>query len=474
MAGIRWLWWAWLPLLVVISWTRALNFDEWLTIRVGWLLFTDYENGFFFGMPLMAVAGAFAHAFEDPAVVVHVLRLGILALVIGTLTYVLPKIYAGPQNRALWLLIVFSNGGFLTHTIEARYDCVLVLGYLLCTASAWDFRSPRPIALGVGLFALASHHVKGLMLASGFIAAFLVLLRLSRVPFRAREHLAIPAGVCIALSASWLGLAYAFGFAEDVIGLYVQFPRLSRQMGMSNKWGDLVARLSADWGWWALALLLLAIAAPRLMRKRRLLLRVGLFGGVPLIFTLSHPHPWAYSVIYHVPFVAFLLVPAMAALRAGAHRMWQRKSVERLITWFVPALLLATVLPECVRMLRTPAAPQLAFLRYARAVIRDDQSVVDPVGYLYFTRAPDPEWYSAALLSRLAQQGTWQSQSAKRFESADFLVASYRVGFLPPRAERVLERRFVHLCGPLFIAHDEAPTRRIPCRAPNFRLMNYW
>jgi hypothetical protein len=453
-----------------LLWNRSLNFDEWLSLRVGWLLTSDYDNGFHFAMPLFAVTGFVANAFDDPGVVVRLLRVGVLLAMVAAIKALASTVLDGPRASLLLGLLLAANGGFLTHGFEIRYDCAILVGYVLCLVAAWDRDRVRPVLMGLGLAVLATHHLKGLFLAGGVFLVYAFERMLPRHIARWRRVLLQPLGIALLAVSLWVATAMLFGFWDEVWKFYWQFPKHVSSTRIHRDIQQLLGRIASDAAWWWV---FGSLAGFGFITGFRSNLRILLYGLVPLAFTLAHPTPFPYSVIYHVPFVALMAMNGLRGLQRLLERFGSREpaALEIGLIAVTTAILFTTSRP----LLVSDMTAELDVLRFARKVISSTDAVIDPVGYLYFARPADPEWYGASLLRPAVIEGRWQRGARAGAESARFAVESYRARWLPLDAIRVLRSDYQYLCGPLMFAPRGRPLQSdARCPTHPFPLNNVW
>jgi len=464
-----------LAVCVVAACRRELNFDEMLSVRVGWLLFTSETQGFHLAMPYTVITGAAAHIIDDPRVLFAALR------IIGFGAFILCAFRAARYTgfsafeRDAWLSVMLTNGGFLNHIIEVRYDLPIVTIYLAAAVAIFNSAAASPMFVGLCLGLLAVHHLKGLLLACGLFVAYLIILSPSQPRSMTLLSSIRVAGYALLVVVSWYVLAWAFGFDEHVLGLYLQFLDVSRHAHFLDKWSSLFERMDRDSLWWTVVGILALLGLAKTWTDRSHLLRFSLVVAPPVLFTIAHPHPWAYSVIYIVPVFSIGAVKGIQWLSERLKQTSLRMSAVCLIG--VPILLLMCTSNNIATLLQSDWHDEMEALRYARRTLGPSDRVVDPAGFLYFAKPADPEWYTDSLVRQLVALGRWQHDMAASVISAEYAVESYRLAWLPPDVLPVLRQNFMRRCGPI-LAHipgdSDIPVQRIACPVPKLRLINYW
>ena len=449
---------------------RALNFDEMLTMRVGWLLYSGWQSDFHFAMPYYAIHGGISHSIQDPLIVFSVSRLFSAVLVCCSLSWLSFSIFENPAHRLLFVAATLANIGFVTHAFELRYDVALLCIFLVSSGVFIKYELSRPVILGGLLCLMAAHHLKGVIYALALSGIFLAVL-LKKREFSLLILLRFGMGF-LAIAVSWVIISWMFGFLDEVIGFYTQFFEVSSSLVFSDKWSDFYLRIRKDYLWWCVIGLLAVIGALSRQGTAGVRWKLLVLLAIPLFFVCMHPHPWPYMVIFIVPFFAALSVFGLQEL---VERYNGKSKLVRTLIWGTPFFLLGIIcLGGYLNLASSNWTAQMNQMRLAKDLIAYGSPVIDPAGFLYFSRPADPEWYTDSLVRQQVKHGQWQARMAVHATEADFAVESYRISWLPKAATDVLSQRFRRLCGAIFVAKDFQVPENFFCPDKEFRLNNYW
>jgi hypothetical protein len=460
-------------LFVVLASVRRLNFDEALALHSGWLMAQSVPARPAFGMPFTWMLGVLASAVDDPGAVFLVARLVTVGSVLVALVAFSWRLFGESRSSHLFLAVVLSNGLFVTHGLEFRYDAVLLVAWLLLAAVTLGARRLRwePLILGALIGLLALHHLKGAYFAGW--AYVLALVHLAAPSTGRVRRLATLHGTIVGTWLSWLAVAAVVGALGDVVGLFEQFWALSRGTTRSDGPAVFVIEvLSVDLAWWlaAAALGTWGVWAGRARRGRMLWLAA--YGSVPLSFALLHPMPWVYMVVPAVPFVGAILVGGIQS----SFRRFGLTGAVLPISLFVAlqwALLGTHPWSAYIDGFRADRSTQVTAMRYLRAEADPQERVLDPSGLAYFLVPSSTEWYIDGLFAEAHRSGEWmRSDQVEQMLDADWVVYSYRLDQLPVTVNSVVRERFAPASVGVGVRVDRDEPR--PARVPLVPLPSFW
>lgn len=433
---------------------RQLNFDEGLALRAGFLLWAAEGGRPTFLMPWTAALGLFAHRVERASLLVPAAR-WLVALAVAVCWWrLLQAVGLKRWGQVGVSFLLATNGVFVSHGFELRYDAVLLLGSLLATELLLVQRLGSAFGAVVGLLAL--HHLKGLGLSVGFVALAWLGSRAWGLPSPNWKRFgtglgSVLFGWILVLSVSGLLGRWADTVRENL----TQWSR-ARRVPVHEALGPVLLQ---DAAWWLLVVWGLLVGFRAVFRVRpeaedgegplplpavfNILTTVSL---LTIGFWLLHPHPWAYLAALPAPFLS---------LAAG----YGLRQMSPFYRWGTAGLALAFLglqaaqgsLPAAawLRALQHPLQPQLLLVDELRKALNPGERVLDPTGLVYFAPSCSQEWYVDTLFAPRVSQGTWMQELSDGVpESCVVALVSYRLGWLPPAAQQTLRQEFVFLpCG---------------------------
>lgn len=433
---------------------RQLNFDEGLALRSGFLLWTPEGGRPTFLMPWTAALGILAHRVERASLLVPAVRL-LVALAVAVCWWRLLKALGLRRWEQLGVsLLLATNGVFVSHGFELRYDAVLLLGSFLAT----DFLLlPRlGVAFGAVVGFLALHHLKGFGLAAGFVVLAWLGARAWGLPSPNWRRIGTGLGAVLLVWVMGLGVNGLLGRWVDTVRENLTQWSSARRVPVQEALGPVLLQ---DAAWWLVVVWGLSVGFWAAFRGRpeardgrgpfgqpavfNILIAVSL---LTIVFWLLHPHPWAYLAALPAPFLSL----------AAWYSLRQLPPVHR---WGTAGLALAFFgaqaaqgwLPGAawLRALQHPLEPQLVLVDELRKALNPGERVLDPTGLVYFAPSCSQEWYVDTLFAPRVSQGTWMQELADGVpESCVVAVVSYRLGWLPPAVKQTLRQEFVFLpCG---------------------------
>jgi len=442
-----------------IALTRALNFDESLALRAGWLLWERLPARPHFLMPWTLAMGLAAQSSLDPGVLLPLLRAAAAVGMLGALGWCLSRSATDQGEAALAALLTLCNGAFLLSGLELRYDLAVTLAWLL--AFSLLSRPDRRGAAALGMLAalLALHHWKGVCYGGALTLIAGWTLR------RDRRALGWLVGAALTTLLLWAGLVVALGMGDELLALYVDFAQVSLDAKRVAPWEALGPRLLADLPWWLAALPGLVLALRRADPLARL---AAAFAAVPLGFALIHPNAWDYMLAPVAPFAALLAARGWLPILRRARRAWPAGLV-------LGGLLLGTALPASIRAWQSPLRPQVEALRLLRAEARPGETVFDPAGLAWFLPPSEPEWYLDTLFRPALERGDWMADSVQGRVRADWLIYSYRLEWLPKTTTGSLIDGYSQACGGVWLrtGDERLPRLSAACRRHDRKISSY-
>jgi len=445
---------------------RRLNFDESLALRAGWLDLAGEPSAPAFLMPWTLLAGGVGHAFADPGAVLICLR----ALAAGGVAWAfLGALRAAGLSdsgiaAASWLAV--ANAAFLTHALEFRYDAAVLI--LLLVAFRLLIQRDSTVALGAVAAGLALHHLKGVYYAVGVVA---LLLLQSTERWRDMRRLLLGAALS---GAAWLALLAPLGLLVRFVESLRTYVSLAVGGGRAPVGAALGPVLLDDLAWWLLALVVLGQRALRRARSpsdRPDVVALAL-AALGIGFWVVHPHAWAYLAALPVPFLALVVIRALAR-DPGARRWGAAAALAGGLLQIVSGA--APPLAQVPRALAAPVAPEIALLRELKASLQPGDRVLDPAGLLYFVPPCVHEWYVDTLLVERVRAGTWMSELGPGVPRACTLALnSYRLNALPRGALEDLAQDFVPLASGLAVRRDRPADRSLAELPGTGRVESFW
>ncbi len=453
-------------LLFVVALSRRPNFDEWLALRAGWLIANGESSGLHFLMPFTWLVGMLATQFSDVAIPVVLFRFLVTTTVLGVLWWALRRQLDDAVAAGIALFLCLVSGVFVSHAIEFRYDAVILVLWLWCLGiTAGEMKEREFLLLGIACALLALHHTKGL-----FYAAGLGLYVLMAIRFQFRQ-LAYFLGGAMSVGAIWLLILLHGGLVVEQAGIYRQFSSIALDAPRVLPWDALKERVSADGVWWLVVGSAAAVGfARRVFCGREV--TISFFLMLPALFIMLHPRPWDYLI---VPLIPPLSVLAVEGYLHVARKLPGR--VRNLAPFLLVPTLLISVAGVYAQSLQASGSDDLRLLREISRELRDGDTVIDPVGAVFFVPAFDEQWYLDTLFRNPLQEGTWMKRTAADFRGATMVVASYRLGWIEEAAAAGLSGKYEHVCRWLWMkpGDDRIPWIRARCNTSRWEeLLSFW
>lgn len=434
--------------ILLVAATRQLNFDESLALHSGWLYVTGSMNGLGFLMPVVLLIGSFAWLIPDPAVVLTGLRF-LVVLSMG-LVFLAAKIHMKLPLTffVIWVLFTLSNGAFLTHALEFRYDWAILVSWIGAFILIAGRSQIKYILLGVICAWLLFHHLKGVFYAGWLYLFVMVAIYLDgTVASRTRSWVQLNVSL-VAFVTAWILIVLSLGRMEDLINLYIRFFELSREVVVEQSFSHVLYRLQKDAWWWVLSAIGMAFILVSRRHSPEILWAI-VFAAVPAVFVVLHPLPWAYLIAPIVPFVAFITVTSIYQLLVWSSRKGAQIR-PGLVVVLATLVFLAATLKEAIPQYQDNWLPGTAsVLRVIKAHAKAGDTVVDPSGTVYFIQPVHPEWYSDTLFRELAKQELWQKSLEHSVSLADWALNSHRLGWLTDGATVRVQEQMPVVCGPV-------------------------
>lgn len=455
-------------LFVASAATRALNFDESLALRSGWLHLEGVDASPAFVMPATLMYAGVARLAGDPGTTFVALRLLVASSVLGALIYALTSPGISRATGLLGATIVLLQAAFATHAYEFRYDAALVVAWLVAFRWWMENRDGalRNIFFGILVAWTAFHHLKGV-----YLAAALVAMALPRLHRSSRRWMFL--GMAGA-GLGWVGLLAAAGLFSPALELYAGFLGAAAESSRTAVWAALGDHLRRDLVWWLVAVAALAATVWRLRRRTAASLHraVVLFALIPLGFVALHPKPWPYLLVPAAPFLA------LAISETAMRRRLLAPGGLLVALAAYPLLTGHWIGSPYAAAFRAPMGAEVASLRALRQTSERGDRVVDPSGLAYFLPPCRAEWYVDALFEERADAGTWMARPLSDVAPDDcrWALVTIRLNVLPPADLHWIRREFVLVGGSLLLRHDDPRLGEETAvhQLPRSRLESYW
>jgi hypothetical protein len=429
--------------ILIISVTRQLNFDESLALRAGWLYINAIETHLSFNMPIIWVIGCVVGSIEDPGAVIVILRIIVFISLAAVSIFIHHRLKLPPLHLLLWVTLCLTNGAFLTHGIEFRYDWAILVAWLIAFALISKPAKYRYIILGLILGWLLLHHLKGVIYAL-WLYIFTISIIYSDEKDRCNALVQFHS-MSVLFIAIWMLILAALGQINDLFNFYLQFKQLAANVSFENRTSKILYRLSKDSIWWICALIAACISIYSLNSSKHLLWSL-LFSLAPISFIIIHPLPWAYLVTPIVPFVAFTMAWSLYYFYLTFSEKIRIKTLCYCsITIFIVFMAKETVPQYQVDSLNIT----IQSLRLLKSYVSISDKIIDPSGTAYFIKPAHHDWYIDKLFRELAKQGRWQVGIEKSIYEADWALNTHRLNWLSDDAVKIVEQQFPLVCGPL-------------------------
>lgn len=418
---------------------RRLNFDESLALHAGWLQVEGVPALPPFLMPTTLLWGAFSHWVHDPGSVFTLLRLFCSITVLATFLWALKQGQFSIQETALCLILALLQGTFIVHALEFRYDWALLVGMLLVYGFLLRADSVAAFSLGVVTAFLASHHIKGVVLA-----ACVIVLCGWRF-HKQRKLLALSVFGMLGGFALWWIPLWITHQAGNAWSTYVFFQKLSASSDKVPFWQSLGPAFVRDFSWWIFVfVLLLWNIRHHEKSEMKIADRMALVLGLAtLVLVILHPHAWPYMLALPAPFLS------IAAGRCIIRMLRTPENGRKLLVVVAAAVVLHFLVGKEFpgsaywRSFHAPRSEQLQTLHQLAKIIQPQDCVFDPSGMTYDSRPCTREWYLDTLLLAPVRQGQWMTDAAGTLSTVRAIVVnSYRIGMAPMEAQKVIFRRF--------------------------------
>jgi len=411
----------------LLGWFKGINFDESLALHSGWLALEGSDASPVLWSPWTLALGALAHAFADPALVLHLARaLSVLWIAAGVWASARGR---DPSYPALALLLACCFDPVIAHLVEFRYD-TSVLG-----ASLWYWarlrNTERPLSWGAGLWLgfLATHQLKGLALAA-LLSLFTLLAR----P-HARQLRSLLAGA-LALFGAWALASWVTGQGARLREGYTLFfelarvsPRAVPPLHVSMLAFGALGLASVGlpcWQRWRVQARQSGARRSTLAFCQQELARHAVwlaFAGLAAV----HPHLFAYHLT-PIALVCSLIVASELERLFPARVLWLALAVALSNLALAWAGQLGSV-PALQRVTATPLQASITTLRAVRAAEQPGDRALDPSGVLYFLPPCQREWYVDVLFAEWVEQGRWMYSPLS--PPCTWVLRTHRLAALP-------------------------------------------
>jgi hypothetical protein len=365
---------------------------------------------------------------------------------------------------------LFTNGAFVIHGPEFRYDWAILIGWIFGFVAIQDRSRHAPIALGICIAWLAAHHLKGVYFAGWLYLFALARLKIENAPWQ-RQFFYLNAAI-LAFLLAWGGLALITGHGEELWGLYREFFALSADSQRVWPWEALAKRFREDGIWWTIVL---AAALPAFLAPMDQIAKWACaFACVALSFWFVHPHPWAYMLVPAIPFVSLL----------GALGLQRVLFYSRLPGWQTSAatiLIAALVLSEPFfstigTAWHTPRSMQVETLRALKAAMKPGEKIIDPSGLAYFVPPAMRAWYLDTLFVQQLENSEWIQDPQRLVSTATWALETYRLRWLPDPVLEQIDQSLIPVGGGLLLQRDDSRIESLHLRdkMTHTKLSSYW
>ena len=446
---------------------RALNFDESLALKSGWLAIQEIPSEPRFIMPFTLLLGLIGTAVDDPATVFLLCRIASIALALGGIALLARFIHNETKRNFTLLLIalLFSNATFIIHGFEFRYDTAILSLLLIIFCSGYRLTRKTSWITGACIALLQMHHLKGVFFSGGIIISILLL------NLDSREKPRLILNLILAWSLTWTAWILVLkqnGALTEFLYMYFDFFNLANSGEKLASPGILLLAMEKDYAWWFCAIF--AAACTIVFMRSRLATAATFYIIINIAFWYTHPHPWPYMLALAVPFFAILTIelihhhPRLSAAIAATAIICQ--------TIYPPS---QNIVRAHSRIAHTTNNDQVETLRHLKKYAQKEDKIIDPSGLAYFIPPINSQWYSDTLFAREAQNGKWmRSTSIESIKNTRWLIVSYRLKYMPHYSSIVGKNIFKPLCGGLSQNINHTPqAKRENCfswgRITNFR-----
>ncbi|HKO94076.1 MAG TPA: hypothetical protein VJU61_23140 [Polyangiaceae bacterium] len=415
----------------LLGWFKGINFDESLALHSGWLALQGSDASPVLWSPWTLALGTLAHAFADPAIVLHLGRvLSVLWIAAGVCATARGR---HPSYAALALLLACCFDPVLAHLVDFRYDASLLGASLWYWARLRDRERPLSFRAGLWLGFLATHQLKGLALAA-LLASFTLLARPQLKALRSTL-----AGAA-AFFAAWVLASWALGQGSRLREGYVLFFELSRVSPPASPplHGSLLAFV-------ALGLISIGLTVWQ-WQKRRAQARAGVDAErrwASVQRELAQHALWLAFVglvVAHPQLFAYHLTPIALSgslvVASQLEQLWPARvgllaclaAGSQLALAWTPHLGSVRVIE---RVTHTPLETTIRTLRAVRAAEQPGDRALDPSGVLYFLPPCQREWYVDVLFAEWVEQGRWMYSPL--LPTCTWVLRTHRLSAIPAR-----------------------------------------
>lgn len=428
---------------IITALVRRLNFDECLALHAGWLTVEGIDATPYFHMPFTVILGWIAHWIEDPGALFAVIRLFISISLISLFVFSAKALKLPFSVSACACFLLFSNGTFLTHALEFRYDWAIIVGWIIGFVTLYRLPPKAPIILGICIAWLCTHHLKGAYFG-GWLYIFVICEFLTLPGRRKNNILQFNAALVLTLGA-WLILTYISGQTHELVNFYKEYLSLSVGADKVWPWDSLSERFYKDGSWWLIALF--SLVAMLRLRNSRLIKWATLFLLVPFSFLFTHPHAWAYMLVPLLPFVS--LLAAIGIIEILTHPLVSQNKFKFSIYLAIFLIVIPSYIDNLARSLTATRSNQVETLRALKSMHKPSDTIIDPTGMAYFMRPAVPDWYLDTLFCQKKGYADWVKQPSDYITSDTWLLNTYRISSCRDYSEKFFKENFRSVGGGL-------------------------
>lgn len=454
-------------LFAVQGMVRRLNFDEWLVLRSAWLIFNQEASNLHFLMPWTWLNGQLIQNTQDVTTPIRLSRTIVVTLTLFTLWTALRS---NQQNNASALrayVLTLSCGAFVAHAVEIRYDAVIICAWLSAWGLSTELTEKRLVAIGALIAILTLHHIKGLFFATTLTVYIMALTKNNA----GKAWKALFIGTTIPILA-WLAILSKKGLLQEQMSIYLQFAKISTETQTTSVWAALWPRIQIDIFWWIIVVAT-SVRTIVINRKNPTVRHTFFFATVPIFFILLHPRPWDYMLTPVIPMLA-----SLSSTYLGEQKGIGLSSMKSLRFRHV-ALILTTALGLLthIHALRAKGEGDLKTLHLIASIKNDHDSVLDPVGAIYFIKPASPDWYLDGLFRSQLANKQWNPAGQSTDIDATIIVESYRLRWLTQDKQKQIFQKYENICQWIWLKKNDPRKTTLRNQCPDNEsksLKNYW
>lgn len=446
---------------------RRLNFDEWLVLRSAWLIFNQEANNLHFLMPWTWLTGQLIQNTHDVTTPIRLSRVIVVTLTLFTLWTALRSNHKCTATALRAYVLTLSCGAFVAHAVEFRYDAVIICAWLSAWGLSTELTTKRLVGIGVLIAILTLHHMKGLFFA---IALTVYIMALTKNNAR-KAWRAIFIGATLPLAA-WVIIISNNNLLQEQFDIYFQFAKIGTETQTIPLWDALWPRIKVDIFWW---IIVIAASAWAIIidRKNPTVRRTFFFATVPIFFIFLHPRPWDYMLTPVIPMLASLSTTYLGESKKGNISSMKGLTLQR------GALILTTALGLLthIHALKATGGSDLNALSLIAKIKNDHDTVLDPVGAVYFIKPVSPDWYLDGLFRSQLTNSKWDPTGQTKNINASIIVDSYRLRWLPEDKKNKIVQNYENICQWIWLKKDDPRKTTLTNQCPKNEsntLKNYW